>query len=121
MNKREKGIWGEEKAVQYLLDKGIEIISRNQRTSYGELDIIGRDETQTIFFEVKMRSSDKFGNPEDAINSTKQEHLLNSIEEYMQIHPDINDDWRLDVIAIDGNVNSSKIVIRWFKNAISST
>jgi putative endonuclease len=119
MNKREKGIWGEEKAVKYLLEKGIEIIARNQRTSYGELDIIGRDESQIIFFEVKMRSGDWFGYPEDAVNTTKQEHLLNSIEEYMQKHPDLNDDWRLDVIAIDGNVYSSNIVIRWFKNAIS--
>ena len=119
MNRIEFGKWGEQKAVEYLLGKGIMVIDRNHRTHYGELDIIGLENTQVVFFEVKTRSNDLFGFPEESINIRKQEHLVNSAEEYMQVHPDLGEDWRIDVIAIEGHPRNQKINIQWYKNAVS--
>ncbi len=119
MKKQYLGRWGEAKAVDYLINKNVEIIARNQHTSYGEIDIIGRDGEQIVFFEVKTRTSDSFGHGEDSITNQKQVHLINSAEAYMQDHTELGEDWRIDLISIDGKPESQKIYLRWFKNAIS--
>jgi putative endonuclease len=115
------GKWGEVKARQYLEEKGIVILGINQRTHYGELDIIGQDDGQVVFFEVKTRRSNSFGFGEESISRVKQEHLVNSAEEYIQSHQNLGEDWRIDVVVIDGSPTDLKIVIRWFKNAVSGS
>jgi len=114
------GKWGEIKAKQYLEGKGIKIMATNIRTPYGELDLIGMDDSQVVFFEVKTRTSTAFGFGEQAISETKQQHLIDSAEAYMQEHSDLGDDWRIDAIIIDGSPLRNKIEIRWFKNAVSN-
>jgi len=121
MDNKKLGKWGEIKARQYLEEKGIVILGINQRTHYGELDIIGQDDGQVVFFEVKTRRSNSFGFGEESVSWAKQEHLVNSAEEYIQSHPDLGEDWRIDVVVIDGGPNDPKVVIRWFKNAVSGS
>jgi putative endonuclease len=36
------GAWGEETAVGFVAKRGFEVIARNVRTPYGEIDIIAR-------------------------------------------------------------------------------
>jgi len=119
MNKIELGKWGERKAEEYLCKYGIIIIDKNYRTHFGELDIIGKDKNQVIFFEVKTRRNESFGFPEESIDTKKQEHLINSAEEYIQTHNELGEDWRIDVIAIQCQPWSQRIDIQWYKNAIS--
>lgn len=120
MNKKNKGKWGEEKATQFLIRKGVKIIDRNQRTPYGELDIIAQDGEQIIFVEVKMRSSNSLGYPEDAVDYRKEQHLINSAEEYLTNHPELGENWRIDIISVEGNPQKPSVNIRWYVNAISS-
>ena len=121
MDNKKLGKWGEIKARQYLEEKGIVILGINQRTHYGELDIIGQEDGQVVFFEVKTRRSNSFGFGEESVSWAKQEHLVNSAEEYIQGHPDLGEDWRIDVVVIDGSPTDLKVVIRWFKNAVSGS
>jgi putative endonuclease len=121
MNNRELGKWGEIKARNYLEEKGILVLGTNERTHYGELDIIGKDIDQVVFFEVKTRQSNSFGFGEESVSRAKQEHLINSAEEYIQNHSEVGEDWRIDVVVIDGSPTTPKVEIRWFKNAISGT
>ena len=115
---KELGNWGEQIAVDYLQNHNVKIVGRNIRTNYGEIDILGQKDGVHIFFEVKTRRTEKFGNPEDAVNYIKQEHMKNSALEYIQSNQDMEMDWRIDVIAIYiGKEN--KFQIRWFKNAIA--
>ena len=118
-DKQQLGKWGEGKARIYLERKGVKILDSNFRTPYGELDLIGLEDSQVVFFEVKTRSSDAFGFGEQSITKKKQEHLIDSAEAYIQEHPHLGEDWRIDAIVIDGNPSRKKNIIRWFKNAVS--
>ena len=118
MKKKQLGNWGEEAAAEYLIEHGVDIIDKNVRTQNGEIDIIGKQNGVLVFFEVKTRRSNKFGNPEDAVNARKKEHMIRSAIEYIQSNLDLDIEWRMDVIAINVNQENKKI-IRWFENAIS--
>ncbi len=114
------GQWGERVAEKYLADLGYTIIERNVRTPYGEIDLIARDEQAIIFVEVKTRTTETYGLPEDAITQRKREHLISAASFYFQQHPEIEGDWRIDVVAIQNYTPKQPPVITHFKNAISS-
>jgi len=53
--RRRLGARGEELAARHLEARGFEIVERNFRTRYGELDIVARDARALVFCEVKTR------------------------------------------------------------------
>ena len=70
------GKYGEDLACKYLKTKGYKIKERNFRTFLGEIDIISEYKGNIVFVEVKTRSSNKFGYPEEAINYNKQQKII---------------------------------------------
>ena len=119
IDKQEIGRLGETAACEYLLKNGLMIIARNFRTPHGEIDIIARDKDAVIFLEVKTRSSDQFGNPEDAVDVTKASHMIDSAEYYLQTTGQEDVDWQLDVIAIELNHKLGKAGIIRYENAVN--
>ena len=109
------GKWGEETATEYLTQKGCEIVARNVRTPYGEIDIIVKQGDITIFVEVKTRTSNAMGLPEESINTRKREHMLAAADHYAAEHE--IDHWQIDVIAIEGKPESTPKITH-FENAI---
>ncbi len=71
-SKREIGTLYEEKASDYLEDRGFEIIERNFRCKLGEIDIIAKKGGYIHFIEVKYRRESNYGNPLEAVNYKKQ-------------------------------------------------
>lgn len=118
-SRREFGFWGEDIAANYLKKNGYEIVDRNVYTKYGEIDLIVRQGDCTVFIEVKTRSSTAFGLPEEAITHQKQARLLDSAQAYLQLHPDISGDWRIDVIAIRHFRQDQEPEIIHFENAFT--
>jgi len=109
------GHWGEEVACTYLRAHGYEIVDRNVRTPYGEIDLVARTEGFTVFVEVKARSSRSLGPPEIAVTPRKQRHLLACAAHYAQAH-DI-DHWQIDVVAVQKT--GSQTEIQHFENAVA--
>ncbi len=73
--KRELGDWGEEQAVQFLIEKGYTIVERNFQTRQGEIDIIATHDkvhfgNTLCFVEVKTRGGEK-GSAERATRGEK--------------------------------------------------
>ncbi len=112
------GKWGEQVAVDFLEKKGWEILARNVNTPHGELDIVARDQAAVVFVEVKARTSRAFGLPEEAVTPQKIQHLLNAAQFFLQENPIYDGDWRVDVIAIQGQLNCPNPQIVWFENAV---
>jgi putative endonuclease len=115
------GHWGETQAAQFLIGAGYDILTRNYRTPYGEIDLVSRQKTLEgsvlVFVEVKTRSGQAFGYPEESITDRKQEHLLAAAQYYLQQHPVWEGGWRIDVIAIQ-RCKQGAPQIRHFENAL---
>lgn len=118
-HKIQLGRWGEQQAEKFLLEKGYQILNKNVRTPYGEIDLVAQKDEMLIFVEVKTRSSRAFGNPEEAVTETKLTHMIDSAESYLQENPHLLQDWRIDVIAVTKiSVYDPEIV--HFENVVSS-
>jgi putative endonuclease len=71
--RRELGQVGEALAAEHLVRLGYEIVERNYRTRWGELDIVARAGTTLAFCEVKTRrAGGRAGGPFDAVGPGKQ-------------------------------------------------
>lgn len=110
------GHWGEETATLYLTERGYEIITRNARTPYGEIDIVARQNGITIFVEVKTLTSSKNFFPEQNVTARKREHMLACAEHYAAENN--IDHWQIDVIAVEGKQGLVPKITH-FENAIS--
>ena len=115
--KRALGSWGEQRAAEYLQERGYQIVARNVRGEYGEIDLLARQGAVLVFVEVKARSSAQFGHPEEAITPLKQQHLVDSALDYLQAHPDLDGDWRVDVISVRRMKNGRPEILH-FENAL---
>ncbi len=90
---------GEDIAVDFLKQKGYKILMRNYMTPVGEADIVAKDKNIIVFVEVKVRSSDAFGQPFESVNYTKQEKLKKIALYYLK-HNKIELQVRFDVVSI---------------------
>ncbi|HEY4718897.1 MAG TPA: YraN family protein [Anaerolineales bacterium] len=111
------GSWGEQRAADYLQKRGYELLGRNVRSEYGEIDLLARQGEVLVFVEVKARSTTRFGQPEEAITARKQQHLLDCALDYLQTHPELDGDWRVDVISVR-RVKGGQPEILHFENAL---
>lgn len=91
---------------EYLVKNGYEIVDRNYRDRYCEIDIIAKNSEYICFVEVKYRNTEAFGGGLGAVNAGKQTRLKRSAEywladnqEYEKLQP------RIDVIAVDADKN----------------
>ncbi len=94
------GRQGEDIAAAYLQQQGYEILTRNYRCRYGELDIICRKGGLLVFVEVKTRRSDLFGSPEEAITRSKIGHIKKVALHYLNEHQTKHRETRFDVVTI---------------------
>jgi putative endonuclease len=113
--KKEIGAWGEENATAWLVSRGYQIIARNVRTPYGEIDIIAQQADVIIFVEVKTLTSSTNFFPETNITPAKQQHMLNTAQHYAAENE--IDHWQIDAIAVEGKPGSEPVITH-FENAI---
>jgi len=104
----ELGTKGEELAVEFLIKKGYKILERNWRFKKAEVDIISQKNDVLAVVEVKTRSSNYFGNPQDFVNSKKIKLLVEAINEYVT-SKNLDVEVRFDIIGILKNKNTFEI------------
>ncbi len=95
----ELGKLGEELAVDFLTEKGYEILETNWTFQKAEVDIIAQKGNVLAIVEVKTRSSSDFGSPQDFVKPKKIQLIVKAINEYV-IANDLDVEVRFDIIAI---------------------
>ncbi len=110
------GQLGEDKAAEYLRNKGFVIRETNYRQKWGEIDLIAYKGQNLHFIEVKTVVRDNFlpedYEPEDNIHPWKLKRLSRAIQTYL-LEKGIDDDkveWQLDAVAV--YLNSKREVLR---------
>ncbi len=96
------GQYWEQRAEQFLIQHGLQLIARNFSAKSGEIDLIMRDAGHLTFVEVRYRSSARFGGAIHSITASKQRKLKRCAAAFMsrqQVWS--NHPCRFDVIAYD--------------------
>jgi putative endonuclease len=91
---------GETLAAEHLRAKNYEIIARNWRCAYGEIDLVARKEDLLVFVEVKTRRSNDTESALASISTIKREKLIATVHHYLAGIDAEEPLWRFDVIAI---------------------
>lgn len=116
---REIGNEGEELAAAYLESKGYIILDRNYHFEHAEVDIVAYDnETSIVFAEVKKRSTDKYGKPEEYIDQEKIDNVYKASEAWLYERKMEGAPVRFDVISITQKDNEAPD-IKHFENAFT--
>jgi putative endonuclease len=104
----ELGKKGEELAVAYLIEQGYKINTRNYRYDKAEVDIIAQKDDLLAIVEVKTRSTDDFGNPQDFVKSKQIKNLVKAVDAYISAEA-LDLEVRFDIIAIVKNKDRLRI------------
>lgn len=101
MNTKTTGNAGEDKACSYLEENGYQIIDRNWRTRFGEIDIIAKKEETLVFIEVKTLPNGTLDMLQRELNYQKIQKILKTSKRYLINHREYNNSYiRFDVIVI---------------------
>ena len=112
------GSYAEGLAEKFLKDKGYEVLDRNYRKPWGEVDIIVKKEGIVIFVEVKASDSPspKGFEPEKRVNGDKIKRIKRAAQTYIQQNNLDDRSWQIDLIAIELDEDKRKAKITHFKN-----
>jgi putative endonuclease len=105
------GVRGEQVACDELRRRGYEVIECRYRTSFGEIDIVARDQGVTVFVEVKARDGADFGDGADAVTPWKQRRVSRMAVDYLARHRLHDTPCRFDVVAVDVSGGSPRVEV----------
>ena len=119
MHSRDIGALGEKIAAEYLTGRGYIILERNFRSREGEIDIIAEKDDSLVFIEVRTRTSNSYGTPEESLTAQKKERLIALAEVYIEGRDYLPSSWRIDVVAIELGPKREVSRLEIIENAIS--
>ena len=100
---------GEEYTVKFLEKKKYNILERNYRKRYGEIDIIAENKNYIVFVEVKTRHKDSMTSAADAVNRQKQIRIIKTASLYLAEN-ETEKFCRFDVCEVYINSDNLKLV-----------
>ena len=92
---RQKGDFGEARAVDFLIDRGYRILDRNFHSRFGEIDIVAQKDETLHFIEVKSGE----GDPVYRITPAKLSKIIKTAHIYMH-KKRIDADFCLDAVIV---------------------
>lgn len=95
-----RGAEGEQLAAAMLEDKGYVVRERNYRHKRSEIDLIVQRDNWLVFVEVKTRTSDAFGFPEEFVDAKQRRRILEAAD-YFQYITEWKGNVRYDIVAVN--------------------
>ncbi len=93
---------GEMVACQYLAEHGFRILEKNYRCKIGEIDVVAVKNGRLVFVEIKTRSQEVFGRPEESVGWAKQRKMTRLAEWYLK-----------DKKKTDASVSFAVLAVHW--------
>ena len=112
------GRWGEQKAAEYLRERGYTLVTAGWYCRMGEIDLIVKNKKYLCFVEVKLRKNANFAQAREFVDARKQERLRITAELYLASHPTRLQP-RFDVVEIYAaqGVATAQPVIHYLEDA----
>lgn len=106
----ETGQIGEKLTTQYLINQGFDLVARNYRKKWGEIDVVVSKDNKIHFVEVKtvsygtkhdLNNAVSYGTwrPEENVHPFKLKKLSRAIESWLLEHK-YEGEWQIDVAAV---------------------
>lgn len=99
---------GEQLAAEALVRLGYEVLERNWKTKWSEVDIVARKDGTVYFIEVKYRATGRQGDGFDYITNQKLIHMTRAAELWVGIH-DWNGAYELMAASVSGEDNNVEL------------
>lgn len=110
------GAIAEDHALQFLLHKKLQLLCRNFRCRYGEIDLIMRDNNALIFIEVRSRTPSSFGSPVTSVDRRKQQKIIRTANVFLQYYPNYRHcSCRFDVVGV--TLGGGNQLVEWITGA----
>jgi putative endonuclease len=104
----------EDVAVRFLMEQGLQILLRNYRKRFGEIDVVALDGEVLVIVEVRMRASDAFGGAAASVDGWKQRKIVRTAMLLLQERPDLARlRARFDVLVVQGEG------VEWIRSAFT--
>ncbi|QGJ71871.1 Endonuclease [Planctomycetales bacterium 10988] len=92
---------GEDIAARYLRKHGHHILGYNDRSQFGEIDLVAQEGKTIVFVEVKTRRDQKRGGPLEAVTPQKQAKIVKQAMRFLKRQKLLGNPCRFDVIGIE--------------------
>ena len=99
---------GEDIAAKYLEQKGYAVLDRDWHCGHKDLDLVVTKDNTIVFVEVKTRTGNEWGDPQDFITDRKIRRIVNSADAYLRFNQ-VDMDVRFDVSSIVAEGREYKI------------
>lgn len=106
----------EDYACHFLQTNGLQLIERNFRCRFGEIDLIMQENDSMVFVEVRTRNRTDYGNALESISRSKQRKVIRTAAYFLQqqkLYDKIA--CRFDVISLQNHADET--TLEWIKNA----
>lgn len=118
MSTTERGRLAEAAVADELARRGYDIIARNWRTRWCEVDIIARHDDVVHFVEVKYRANPAYGYGFDYIGRDKQGRLIRAAAAWCGLHGYAGA-YQIDIVS--AGVDPAHPTMEWLDSAIEAT
>jgi len=112
---RRRGEEAEALAARFLASQGLEVVARNYRTRFGEIDLVAREGDTLVFVEVRARSWAAFGGAAASIDAAKRRRIVAAARHFLarlRAEPPC----RFDVLTFQG----SRAAPAWIRGAFEA-
>lgn len=117
MDRSQFGAYAEQLAVNFLTKRGYQLLERNYRKPWGELDVIAEKDNVIVFIEVKANWQAQAGfEPELRADWRKRQKVLRTARTYLLQKHLGEREWQIDIISVILNQPQQTANIRHYRN-----
>lgn len=107
----------EQAIADEVTSRGWQLLDRNFRTRYGEIDLVALDGDVLVFIEVKARTGTAFGLADETVGRRKLERIMSAALSYIEEYPEYAESWwRVDLFALTLNRAGDVMACRQYEN-----
>lgn len=117
-DRHQSGAAAEDAALALLLARGLQLLARNVRYPFGELDLVMRDGAELVFVEVRYRKDARFGGAAVSVDAGKRRKLARAAQAWIGSHRQFAQaGCRFDVVA--ASAGSDGLACEWIRDAFT--